>query len=163
MSDEASDAVTRIVEVKRQLDGTEQRFDCELVQRTDEQLLILYRMERPRERRDSYGCFWVGRPYVCYYIVDPDSGAEWRTRFDIARAVEWDDHEVRYTDLLLDLWIEDGEPRWEDEDELRAAVASAQLDPADVAFIERARDALAREHAAIRRDIRAVLGELGRL
>jgi hypothetical protein len=71
--------------------------------------------------------------------------------------------EVRYTDLLLDLWVEGGIARWEDEDEVAEAAAAGRLDAADLARIERGRQLLVRRHRAVVGEVRWLLRELGRL
>ena len=68
--------------------------------------------------------------------------------------------EVSYTALLLDLWVEHGAPRWEDDDEVRAATDAGSLAPADVARIEATRRVLERGYARIVAEVRReVLGE----
>lgn len=155
-----------IVEVKRQLDGREQRFECEPVLLSATQVIVLYRVQRPGRQPSalySYGVFWSDRPYSCYYMVRPDDDIEHVTRFDVVRDVQLSEAEVSYTDLLLDLWVEGGLPRWEDEGEVDAAVASGLLSTADREYIETARRELERGQARIREDIRAQLRSLGRL
>ena len=157
-----------IIEVKRHLDGREERFETELVYRARDSLVVLYRMPGSRWGPiDSYGCYWAGRTYVCYHMVRaegaPDAGREVATRFDVAREIEITDGEVRFLDLLLDCWVEDGVARWEDEDEVAEALRAGRIGPADAAYIERARRTLEQGHGRIVRDIRWLLGRLGRL
>lgn len=164
----AADAPQTVVEVKRHLDGREERFETELVYRARGALVVLYRMpESPWGRVDSYGCYWADRTYVCYHMVRPDdapdAGREVVTRFDVARDIEITDREVRFRDLLLDLVVEGGAPRWEDEDEVEAAVESGLLTRADAVYVVRARRTLEQGHGRIVRDIRWLLTRLGRL
>ena len=116
---------------------------------------------------DSYGCYWAGRSYVCYHMVRPpeaaEPGREVGTRFDVARAIELAAGEVRFLDLLLDLTVEAGVARWEDEDEVAAALASGLLSAADGAYIERARATLQQGHRQVVREIRWLLRRLGRV
>ena len=59
-----------IIEVKRHLDGREERFETEFVYRGRGALVVLYRMPESRWGPvDSYGCYWADRTYVCYYMV----------------------------------------------------------------------------------------------
>ena len=160
-----------ITEVKRHLDGREQRFETELVHRTTSSLVVLYRVPASQFGRgaplDSYGCYWAGRTYICYHMVRPpeaaDAGREFLTRFDVAREIEIAAAEVRFLDLLLDLVVTDGVPSWEDEDEVAAALAGGLLSPADGAYIERARRTLDQGHRRVVREIRWLLRRLGRL
>ncbi len=130
-----SDAPATVIEVKRHLDGREERFETELVYRARGSLIVLYRMPESRWGPvDSYGCYWADRTYVCYHMVRaegaPGAGREVATRFDVAREIEITHGEVRFLDLLLDCWVEDGVPRWEDEDEVAASKRVATSRPA---------------------------------
>ena len=163
-----ADAAPTVIEVKRHLDGREERYETEFVYRARGALVVLYRMPESRWGPvDSYGCYWADRTYVCYHMVraegSPDAGREVVTRFDVAREIEITDAEVRFLDLLLDCWVEDGVPRWEDEDEVAEARTSGLLGPANAAYIERARRTLTQGHGRIVRDIRWLLTRLGRL
>ena len=164
-----------VVELKRTLDGREQRFETEFVHRSASALVVRYRLERGAASLDSYGFFWVRRPYNCYHMVKPpgsgDAGHEVVSRFDVVRDLEITPHEVRYLDLLLDLWVEEGATeggasrvvRWEDEDEVADALREGLLSPADGAYIERARRTLERRHRRVVGEIRTLLRELGRI
>ena len=161
-----------IIEVKRKLGGGEERFATELVHRSPSLLLVLYRIERGDNSLDSYGCFWPRRPYGCYHIVRPpgapDAGREVLSRFDVLRDVEIAGDEVRYLDLLLDLVVRVDaagrvRARWEDEDEVQAALASGLLDAAGGAYVARARRTLERRHRRVVGEIRALLRRLGRI
>lgn len=154
--------MVRVIEVKRRLDGSEERFECELVRRTASMVLAVYRFDSPAGPIDSYGCFWANRPYLCYHMVQREDGREWATRFDVVRDMRLDagpaGDEVRYTDLLLDLWVDAAGPRWDDEDEVEAARASGLLAAADLETIDRARDELARQHRAVAREVQWLAG-----
>ncbi len=159
----------RIVEVKRRLDGGEHRFDCELVHRTPWLVAVLFRTQNPwrdvpAAALDSYGLFWRRRSYNCYYMVRPGEREALVTRFDVVRDVELGvPGEVRYLDLLLDLRVDAGVPRWEDEDDVTEATRAGLLTPADLARIARARAVLERRHARVAVEVRSLLRSLGRL
>ena len=161
----------RIVEVKRTLDGRAQRFDCDLVHRARTLAVVRFRVHSAPWAEgavlDSYGCFWMRRPYACYYMVHPSDGRLAAARFDVVRDVEVDatadSLEVRYTDLLLDLWVQDGVARWEDDDDLAAAIEAGRLSDADRARIDCTRALLDRGHPRITAEIRRLLRDLGRL
>jgi hypothetical protein len=164
----AMPAPTIITEVKRRLDGSEQRFACELVTRTPALVVACYRFEARAGffaahtgTVDSYGLFWAGRPYLCYYMVRPTDGALLAARFDVVRDVRLHANEVRYTDLLLDLWIEGGVAHWQDEDEVAEAERLRRLAPADGARITRTRDLLARDHNRVVAEARRTLVTAG--
>jgi len=153
--------LARIVEVKRKLDGSEQRFDCELIARSSSLVIARYRFEAAAGPIDSYGCFWARRPYLCYHMVHREDGREWVSRFDVVRDVRLGATEVSYTDLLLDLWVDADGVRWDDEEEVEAATRAGVLPAPDLDRIERARDILARRHRAIASEIRSRLARLG--
>ncbi len=160
-----------ITEVKRHLDGREQRFETEFVHRTASSLVVLYRVPAGQFGQDapldSYGCYWPRRSYICYHMVRPpeapDPGREVVTRFDVARDIAIAADEVRFLDLLLDLTVRDGVPSWEDADEVADALRSGTLSAADSAHIERARRTLERGHRRVVRQVRGLLRGLGRL
>ena len=146
--------------MKRLVDGSEQRFPCELVRATLSEAVLLYRVRRSRGGLPapllSYGFYWPRRPYLCYRFVRPSDGVEVALRYDVVGRVELDaappgggPAELRFDDLLLDLWVYPGagqrgadERRWEDEEELREAIAAGLLTPAEVARVELARTTL---------------------
>ncbi|MEZ4501902.1 MAG: DUF402 domain-containing protein [Dehalococcoidia bacterium] len=158
-------AADRVIEVKRTLDGREQRFECELIHRDARVLVVLYRFERRGRQLRSYGLFWPRRPYNCYYVVPAEGDQVAFARFDVVAGLEvrpdLDPPEVCYRDLLLDLWVDADGARFEDEDEVEAAWAS--LDAADRARIERGRTVLERGHPRIRAEVRRLLIGLGQL
>lgn len=170
-----SSAVPQIIEVKRQLDGSEQRYACALVHRGAGVVILRFHLERPPwdpalGPLDSYGCFWPRRSYGLYHMVRPADGAERVTRFDVLRDVDISDPaEVGYTDLLLDLWTEPATPghsavfRWDDDDEVAAAAALGTLATADRAIIERTRRLLGARHRRIVSEVRAMLRRVGQL
>jgi hypothetical protein len=152
----------RILEVKRRLDGSTARFDCELVARSPHLVIACYRFRDALGPVDSYGWFWRRRPYLCYYMLRSGEDRPFALRFDVVRDVELAPAEIRYTDLLLDLWVRDGVAAWEDEDEVSAATAAGLLPAADLARIERARRTLQHGHRRIAVALRRQLAALGR-
>jgi hypothetical protein len=155
-----------LIEVKRRLAGTELRFECALLARSPRLLVALYRFEGARGPVDSYGLFWPHRPYLCYAMY-PVRGGPPVFRFDVIRGLRvvappGAPLEVRYTDLLLDRWVEEGVPRWEDEDEVEAAVAAGRLLATDLARIDAARLTLERGHARILAEVEREVSSLER-
>ncbi len=160
------------------MDGSVERFRCEFVRATASEAVILYRLRRPAWGLPapllSYGFFWPRRPYICYRFVRPADGAEVASRFDVVGRVELvppppggGSAEVRFEDLLLDLWVRPGagpregdELRWEDEEEFEAALAEGRIAPEAAARVIRSREVLLRNQ----RRLRSMLGaELERL
>ena len=158
----------RITEVKRHLEGDAHRFDCELLLRRPELVVVLFRHWRertaggfsiPRGSR-TYGFFWRRRPYSLYRIVEPDGGLI-AHRYDVVADVRLDEREVSYLDLLLDIWIApDGAVLVEDEDEVAHQARRGLLSREQVRGIERARALILRRHPAVAREAARLLERL---
>ena len=154
----------RITEVKRHLDGRVERFPCELVHRERRVVVVRYRHERERVAGGyrlpvggvTYGFVWPARSYVLYRFVGPD-GVRIADRFDVVERVAATAMEVRYTDLLLDMWVDpSGGVRTEDEEEVAEFARRGLLTAAQRARVERTRALLLRRY-------RSVLAEADRL
>ena len=169
---------SRVLEVKRHLDGRESRFECDLVEWTPERVIVCFHLERLEgslaaydvgQRLDSYGFFWKRRPYNCYYLV-PASGrrdaAPVLARFDVVRDVEFIESDgapagVRFLDLILDVLVDPNGAHWEDDDEVEEATRSGLLRASDLARIERARRTLETGHRRVIAEVRRTLAGLG--
>ncbi len=160
----------RVTEVKRHLDGRVERFDCRLVARRPH--LAVLRFDHRAElraggflfpaRSRSYGFFWRRRPYQLYRMVGPD-GRLIAHRFDVVEDVRLDEGGVSYTDLLLDVWVDQqGRPRVEDEDEVAEYARRGLLSAAQRSRIERTRGLLLRRHAVIAREAARLLASMER-
>ncbi len=137
----------RITEVKNTLAGERKTFDCELLTSKAGEAVVIYRMPRDvqlenvllRKNTISLGYFWEDRPYNAYHWIDTqqDSVALY---FNIADRTRISGEAIEWRDLAVDVLITpDGCCRVLDEDEL-----PADIDPALLAYIERARDELCR-------------------
>jgi len=131
----------RIVEVKRRLDGSESRFDCEqLLLEPGERAIVLYVLDRPwpvagvalRGGIRTYAHFWRGRPFNVYHWVDGD-----RTvghYFNIGTVDELAPGRVVWTDYAVDvLATPDGVTRVLDEEELGPETPDAIREIVDAA------------------------------
>lgn len=122
----------RIVEVKEKLDGTVMRFDLECWLQTPDLVVGRWVAEAGNAfgappGTTSWGVWWRSRPYGAYRLHAPD-GALRAYRLDALERVRIGGSEVRYRDLLLDVWIDrDGVARVEDEEEVAAAVAAGTM------------------------------------
>ena len=155
-----------VIEVKRALDGSpERRFDCDLLEATAERVVVLYRFELAGEPIASFGVFWRRRAYNCYYAIPAGGGAPVFVRFDVLRDFEFarDVHppEVRYTDLLLDLWVEADSASWLDEGEVAAEFTAGILTDEDGRIIEATRALLDRRWRRVTSEVRTLLRTLG--
>ncbi len=145
----------QIVEVKRHLDGREEHFVCDVVELVPgERAVVLWQTQLEEPLRDgplyipagplvTKGYFWTGRNYLVYKMMRPGpDGALWGHRFDICTDVEITEREIRYLDLLVDVWVDaQGRLSVLDEDELAQARERRLLRPEH----ERTIDAALRE------------------
>jgi predicted RNA-binding protein associated with RNAse of E/G family len=166
-----SNSAADITEVKRHLDGREERFACRLVAREPNVTVVRFDhtarrvaggFELPAGGRTD-GFFWPRRPYGLYRIVGPE-GALILHRFDAVEAIRLSEREVSYTDLLLDVLVgPSGTVLVEDEDHVEEYVRRGLLSEAQRTRIQRARDLLLRRHRAIEREAVRLLERLGAL
>jgi predicted RNA-binding protein associated with RNAse of E/G family len=155
----------RIVEVKRHLDGREERFVCDVIELVPgERAVVLWQTQLEEPLCDgplfipagplvTWGYFWTARPYLVYKMTRPD-GRLWGHRFDICTDVEITEREIRYLDLIVDVWVDaQGQLYVLDEDELVQARERRLLRPEH----ERVIDAALRELKARYPDVLAEL------
>jgi hypothetical protein len=151
----------RFTEVKRRLDGSEERFDCELLHRTDGVVVVSFRLpsaigDLPKGST-TLGWFWARRPYNLYRFLAKD-GDVLRHRFDVVDGVRIGEDRVEYLDLIVDVLVSPtGEVAIEDEDELRAAAKRGRVDAGRLDAIERALTTVTRDWRRIVREALAVL------
>ncbi len=133
----------RIAEIKTTLSGRVDRFDCDLVERTGERIVVLYRMPFGRDLHGVWlpegaltvGYFWRARPYNLYHWLRPD-GRTIAYYFNVGDVVRCEGHEFEWHDLVVDVLVTpDGRVSVLDEDELPAG-----LDEATRRYVESARD-----------------------
>ena len=140
-------AAPTITEIKHTLAGERKTFDCELLQRSAGEVVVIYRMPRDVQLEDillrrgtvSLGYFWADRPYNAYHWIDErlDSVALY---FNISDRTRIGEQSIEWRDLAVDILISpDGRCRVLDEDEL-----PADLDAALRAYIDATRDELCR-------------------
>ena len=138
-----------ITEVKHHLDGREERYECELLLKTDEAALVRFAFRQDEPHQDgpfrlpageivTLAAFWEDRPYLIYRLLDAD-----RTlighRFDVCEDVRIRD-EIHYTDLVLDIWVPpDGTVYVLDADEVAEATSSGRIDANQAATVARSR------------------------
>lgn len=155
----------RVTEVKRHLKGGEHRFDCELVLRRPQVVVVRFDHWAGRSYGPlaiprgsvTHGFFWPRRSYSLYRMSGP-GGRPIADRYDVLEDVRVTDSEVSYRDLLLDIWVApDGTVTVEDEDEVLDYARRGLLSSAQVARIERTRELLSRSHRRIAREAALLL------
>lgn len=101
-----------IKEIKTTLSGERQEFVCRLLDRSAHHVVVFYPVTRKGGRRvgdlliprgtESYGYFWLDRPYNVYHWVTP-AGRTLGYYINLADSVELRPAEVHWRDLAVDL------------------------------------------------------------
>jgi hypothetical protein len=151
----------KFTEVKRRLDGSEDRFECELVHRAERVVVVSFRLPAAvgdiPKGSTTIGWFWTRRPYNLYRFLGKDDDVLLH-RFDVVDEVRIGDHGVEYLDLIVDVLVSPtGDVTIEDEDELKAAAKRGRVDAGRVDAIERALTTVTRDWRRIVREALAVL------
>ena len=155
----------RIVEIKTTLSGRVDRFVCDVAERSDERVVLIYRIGGPgREVHGVWlpagtvtvGYFWPARPFNLYHWIGPD-GATLAYYFNVGDVVRYERHELEWLDLAVDvLATPGGRVEVLDEDEL-----PPDLDPDVRRYVEQTRDHVLRDLPALmqeaERDSAAIL------
>jgi len=134
-----------ITEVKTTLAGKRHEFECELLQASPGEAVVIYRMPHDVQLEDvflpkdtiSVGYFWQQKAFNAYHWID-DQQDTLALYFNICDNTRISDKLIEWRDLVVDVLITpDGQCRVLDEDEL-----PDDLD-ADLQFyIEKTRDEL---------------------
>ncbi|MDP6052841.1 MAG: DUF402 domain-containing protein [Candidatus Latescibacteria bacterium] len=120
-----------ITEIKRNIDKPDQTFDCRLLHRERDRMVISYVTSRPYSIADiriaphtlTLAYYEERLPYILWKMMAPD-GQLFGHYVHLCEQVRITPDTVEYQDLLLDLWFfTDGAHRLLDEDELQAARA----------------------------------------
>lgn len=137
-----------ITEIKLTLAGARKEFECELLTRDADEVVVIYRMPRDVQLEDvllrkgsiSLGYFWQDRPYNAYHWIDEQNDTV-ALYFNIADGTRISQQTIEWRDLAVDVLLTpDGRCRVLDEDEL-----PADIDARLLAYINQARDELCRE------------------
>ncbi|MBI4499058.1 MAG: DUF402 domain-containing protein [Chloroflexi bacterium] len=142
----------QVREIKQHLNGTRQVFFCEALH-LDPQVAVLrfvvnadYATDPSvaRPHRSTLGYFWAGRNYLLYQMFG-DNQTLLGYRFDVCTDVQITEDTVRWTDLLLDFWVDPdlSQGQFLDEDELADALQHGLLTPEQQAAVAQAREQLA--------------------
>ena len=122
--------MTSITEMKTTLLGERKTFECELLQATASDAVVVYRMPADHQLEDillrkgtlSLGYFWQDRPYNAYHRID----AQQQTialYFNVSDNTIISAESIAWRDLMVDVLITpDGRCRVLDEDELPADI-----------------------------------------
>jgi len=147
----------RLLEMKRTLDGGEKTFDCNVLARAQDRLVVLF--VAPATMRVhgvdlpagtvTFGHFWEDRPYNVYHWLRARDGATIGVYVNLAADTRLDEDTLVWLDLIADVLVLPGSPpAILDEDEV----------PGDASPAIRARIAAA--PARLLADLPGQLGEL---
>jgi len=102
----------RITETKRSLLGKRSTFECRVVDRHPDRLVVLFVSDAARELHDihlaagtiTFGTFWNTRPYNAYHFMKP-GGETLAWYFNVADETNIQIETLDWRDLLVDvLW-----------------------------------------------------------
>lgn len=128
----------KVYETKRRLNGTSQTFECDLIYRNAEAMVIRYESKGQYRAfaNVSEGYYWQGRNYLIYKMFR--DGELVGHRFDVCKDVTFGPDCVDWTDLILDFFLTPaGELEVHDEDEVQEAGREGRLTPGDLEVIEK--------------------------
>lgn len=151
-----------IVETKRNLDGTTERFDCRLLHRDDEYLVLCYLSDRPYvaagadlpEGSLTIGHYWRARDYIVWEMYNPR--AEFQGYYiHICRNVTFDENSVAWQDMAVDVWVSaNGTSDVLDEDELERAVQARRIDASEALSVRDSAQRLSASASSIAQELR---------
>ena len=155
----------KFTELKRRLDGSEERFECTAVRVTEDVAIVEFRIpvavgDVPKGS-NTIGWFWRRRPYNLYRFVGA-GGEPLLHRFDVVDEVEIDEHRVEYLDLIVDVLVSPtGQVTIEDEDDLQRAAKRGAIDAQRLDAIGRALTTVTRDWRRIVRGALAQMDDAG--
>lgn len=119
----------RLLEVKRTLDGGEKRFECRVLSRAEDRVVVLFVATEAMQVHGvalpagtvTFGHFWQARPYNVYHWLRPVDGAALGVYANLASDTRLDGDRLVWLDLIIDVLIlPGGAPAILDQDELPA-------------------------------------------
>jgi hypothetical protein len=119
----------RLLEVKRTLDGGEKRFECRVLSRSEDRVVVLFVATEAMQVQGvalpagtvTFGHFWEGRPYNVYHWLRPGEGTAIGVYANLASDTRLDGDRLVWLDLIIDVLILPGrEPAILDQDEIPA-------------------------------------------
>ena len=152
-----------IKEIKHNLDGTTEQFDCHLLHRDTAYVVLCYVSERAYEVAGAklpagsltIGHYWRARAYIVWEMYNPQAELQ-GYYIHLCSDVKLDEGLVEWHDMSVDVWVgADGRSEILDEHELRRLVNTDRIGSAEAAEI----CDLARQ---LRNDLSAIAQELRR-
>jgi hypothetical protein len=119
----------RLLEVKRTLDGREKRFECRVLSRAEDRVVVLFVATEAMQVQGvslaagtvTFGHFWERRPYNVYHWLRPADGTGIGVYANLASDTRLEGDRLVWLDLIVDVLILPGRaPSILDEDEIPA-------------------------------------------
>jgi hypothetical protein len=139
----------RITEIKRNLDGTVERFTCHLLYRDPEYRVICYVSDRAYTVAAAelpagsltIGHYSRGRGYILWEMYDP-RGNLVGYYVHLSSDLKFGDRTVEWRDMTVDVWVRsDGDAEVLDEAELHQHVAAGHISSGEASRLcQRARE-----------------------
>jgi len=124
-----------ITETKHNLDGTTQRFECRLLYRDGDYLVLCYLSDRPYaaagadlpEGSLTIGHYRPARDYIVWEMYNPRAELQ-GYYIHICRNVTFGENSVEWEDMAVDVWVgTNGTSDVLDEDELERSVQAGRI------------------------------------
>jgi len=146
-----------IAEIKEHKNKETQRFRCTVLHREANYLVVSFHSEKEGNIKDiiipsgstTIAHYWKDSGYVVWRMYGPE-GRLIGTLFHIAKDVIIAGKQVRYLDLIVDIWITpDGKLRILDEDELEECKKAGVISIEEEQWIEKQKALIVHSHADI--------------
>ena len=149
--------MSTVKEIKHNLDGTTELFDCYLLYRGADYVVLCYVSERSHVVAGvdlpigslTIGHYWRSKEYAVWEMYGPDG--ELRGYYvHICRNVEFGEDRVEWHDMAVDVWLgADARSEILDEDELERSVQSGKIAPAAADAVRRSAEQFTKNAPAI--------------
>jgi hypothetical protein len=167
--------MSKFLEIKRHLNKPDERYDCELIRKEPDHVVLKYISDRVFESaklrlKFPPGCvtlaeYWRSRPYAFWTILSP-AGELIGYLVHICRGLKIFEDSLDYLDMLLDVWFyPDGRHVVLDKDEVKQCIDAGCLTKADAKYIDAAKEEAIRDfprNAAEAKKIASALDISGR-
>jgi predicted RNA-binding protein associated with RNAse of E/G family len=151
-----------IEEIKHNLDGTTERFDCHLVHQAPDYVVLGYVSDRPYTVAGAevpagsltIGHYRPGSDYVLWEMYTPQA-EPLGYYVHLCGEIKLGDRCVEWHDMTVDVWLgSDGRPEILDEDELERSVKAGRISPSEGGMIRQRARRLRTEGAGIVREFK---------
>ena len=135
----------KILELKRHLNKADETYQCDLLRRGRNYIIVKYVSERPGRvgsvtfdaGSTTYAYYRIGMGYVIWKMLDPDDRLKGYL-FHICRDLLLENDKIEYLDLLLDVWIDPaGQITILDRDEVEDCADKGVIGEKELMWIER--------------------------